>query len=67
MTLEQHLGAGYRYEMRHEGADPARACAAEVPRGTLAIEAERLALVQQRCHISRVRLAFIRRVMALDR
>ena len=64
--LAGHLAAGYRHAMHPGGPDPAPACAAEVPREALLAEARRLEPVQQRCHISRVRLAFIRRVLDLS-
>lgn len=65
MTLKEHLGAGYRHQMRG-GSDPAPACAAEIPHMTLEAEAARLEGVKDRCHISRTRLKFLRRVLSLD-
>lgn len=61
--LERHLSAGYHHAM-HGGLDPAPACAAEIDHAELAAEAQRLEAVQDRCHVARVRLAFIRRVLA---
>lgn len=64
MTLEQHLAAGYKHAS-HGGTDPAPEVAKAVPRETLTAEAARLDAVKDRCHISRVRLKFIQRVLAL--
>lgn len=67
LTLEQHLSAGYQFE-RHRAigtSDPAIACADEIPRAALEIEAKRIAPLVQRDHVSKVRLAFLRRVLDL--
>jgi hypothetical protein len=64
LTLEQHLAAGYRHAM-HGGDDPAPACAAEIPKPELLAEAARLKTLVERDHISRVRLAFMQRVMEI--
>lgn len=65
MTLAQHLAAGYAFEM-HGGSDPAPVCAREVAWGDLIHEQARLEEIAQRDHISRVRLRFVKRCLALS-
>jgi len=62
--LETHLAAGYRFAM-HGGPDPAPACAAAIPRAELVAELARVQPMLERDHISRVRSAFIERVLTL--
>lgn len=61
--IEAHLAAGY-LRASNGGTDPALACAAEIPRPVLIARAAELQQVKDRCHISRVQLAFINRVLA---
>lgn len=63
-TLPQCLAAGYQHAMRG-GADPAQATADAIPRADLVAKAAELQGVTDRCHISRIWLGFIQRVLAL--
>lgn len=63
--LEHYLADGYRHLM-HGGDDPAPACAKAIGARDLHAKAQALNVVKDRCHISRTRLKFIQRVLALQ-
>lgn len=66
MTLPEHIACGYVH-YHHAGPDPAPLCAAEIPREEL--EAERVRLdvpaVLAKDHVTRVKLAFVKRVLEI--
>ena len=63
-TLETYLALGY-WHATHGGVDPAPACRRDIPATDIHTKAQELSLVKDRDHVSRVRLAFIQRVLAL--
>jgi hypothetical protein len=66
VTLEEHLAAGYRHALRG-GADPLPLAAKEVPKADWLAQAKALEPenLQKKDHVSRVRLQFVRRVLAM--
>jgi len=63
-SLNDFLVAAYDYSWRG-GVDPAPACAAAIPRASLESALADLRRVQERCHISRERVKFLERCLAL--
>ena len=66
MDLAWHLTKAWDYSVSPKhGAPSAEDCAAAVSTEELLAKRKELMAVQQRCHISRVQMAFIERVLAV--
>jgi hypothetical protein len=65
MTLAEHLTAAWNYSVSIRHGEPdVGGCLADVPKDELLGKRKELLAVQQRCHVSRVHMAFIERVLA---
>lgn len=65
-TLSDYLHGGYQHAS-NGGVDPAPACASAISRGDINAEMQRLnqPALQAKDHVSRVHMAFLRRVVDL--